>query len=145
MKKLALFIVIVLVIFGFIQLIPYGRDHSIPPVNDEPRWPSPAVHDLARRACFDCHSNQTIWPWYSNIAPVSWLVYHDVTEGRQHINFSDWDRPEHQHIDEVPEALENNSMPPAPYLLLHPSARLTAEEKQALLDGLTKLDESSGH
>ena len=143
MRKIPFVVAAVLVVVGLlIQLIPYGRDHSIPPVNDEPRWPSPEVRALARRACFDCHSNQTRWPWYSEIAPASWLIYRDVTEGRRHINFSDWDRPDHQHVDEFQQVFAESSMPPAQYLLLHPEARLSATEKRTLEDGLMKLAES---
>lgn len=144
--KVFLYYVLGLILVGLlIQLIPYGHDHSAPPVNDEPPWPSQEVHNLARRACFDCHSHQTLWPWYSNIAPVSWMVYHDVTGGRQHINFSDWARPDHQHVDEFQEVFENQSMPPAAYLLMHPAARLSAEERQTLFEGLMKLAEDYEH
>jgi hypothetical protein len=59
----------------------YGRDHSNPPVRIEPRWDRARTRELAVRACFDCHSNQTRWPWYSHVAPISWLVQHDVEEG----------------------------------------------------------------
>ncbi|MGE5249473.1 MAG: heme-binding domain-containing protein [Bacteroidota bacterium] len=145
MKWLGSILAGLLVGFGLIQLIPYGRDHRIPPVNDEPQWPDPQTHDLARRACFDCHSNQTRWPWYSNIAPVSWLIYHDVSEGRQHINFSDWDRAVPQHVDEFRKVFEKNSMPPASYLLLHPEARLSGPEKQQLEEGLLRLAERYQH
>src|SRR5690348_18457917 len=79
-----------IVLFGLIQLIPYGHNHTNPPVAQEPTWDSPQTRDLAVRACFDCHSNETVWPWYSNIAPLSWLIQHDVDEGRQNLNFSDW-------------------------------------------------------
>jgi hypothetical protein len=130
--------------FVLIQLIPYGRDHSLPPVNDEPQWPDAGTRELARRACFDCHSNETVWPWYSNIAPVSWLVYHDVTDGRTHINFSDWNRPERQHVNAFAEVFEKDSMPPAIYLLQHPEARLTETEKQQLEAGLIKLAQEYG-
>jgi len=124
-----------------LQLIPYGRNHTNPTANTEPHWNSPETRLLAQRACFDCHSNQTVWPWYSQVAPVSWLIYRDVTEGREHINFSDWNRPDHQHVDEFQEVFEENSMPPAPYLLLHPAARLSSEERQKLFEGLMKLAE----
>src|SRR6056297_3230811 len=77
-------------VFLVIQLIPYGRSHTNPPIVLEPDWDSPRTRELAERACFDCHSNETEWPWYSNIAPVSWLVQHDVDEGRHELNFSDW-------------------------------------------------------
>lgn len=133
-----------------IQLIPYGHDHTNPPVVLEPNWDSPQTRALAKRACFDCHSNETVWPWYSNIAPVSWLVYRDVAEGRQHINFSEWgvhpslpagegEGEEHQHGPEVfQEVLKSHEMPPATYLLMHPEARLTDQELQTLMAGLTK-------
>ncbi len=133
------------VIFLLIQLVPYGHDHFNPTVIAEPKWDSSETRELAVRACYDCHSWQTVWPWYSNIAPVSWLVYHDVTEGRQHINFSDWYRPVPQHVDEFAKVYAKNSMPPASYLLLHPEARLTAQERKRLFDGLAVLAASYGH
>ncbi|SRR6266508_6333349 len=146
MKRKLLFVISGLVILGLlIQLIPYGHAHPNPPVNAEPPWPDPETPELAQRACFDCHSNQTRWPWYSNIAPASWLVYRDVIEGRGHINFSYWNRSEEQHVDESQEVFDKNSMPPANYLILHPEARLSSEEKQKLFEGLMKLAESYRH
>jgi len=76
--------------FLLIQLIPYGHDHTNPAVVAEPAWDSTQTRDLAKRACFDCHSNEVVYPWYSNIAPVSWLVQHDVEDGRRRLNFSEW-------------------------------------------------------
>ncbi|MRR33844.1 hypothetical protein EG829_03970, partial [bacterium] len=64
--------------FIFIQAVPYGRNHDNPPVVREPNWDSPETRGLAKRVCFDCHSNETVWPWYTWVAPVSWLVYRDV-------------------------------------------------------------------
>jgi hypothetical protein len=63
------------------QAIPYGRGHSNPPVTKEPAWDSSRTRELAKRACFDCHSNETTWPWYSNVAPESWLIQRDVDAG----------------------------------------------------------------
>jgi hypothetical protein len=69
MKRILLFIVVGLSVLGLlIQLIPYGHNHTNPPVNAEPNWDSPETRTLAQRACFDCHSNETRWPWHSNIA-----------------------------------------------------------------------------
>ena len=146
-----LFGVIGLAVLGvLIQLVPYGHDHTNPPVLQEPTWNSPQTREIAKRACFDCHSNETVWPWYSNIAPVSWLVYRDVAEGREHLNFSEWgvhpslpegegEGEQHQHGPEViQEVLESGEMPPATYLLMHPEARLTDQEIQILIDGLPK-------
>src|SRR5690348_9189375 len=77
-----------------IQLVPYGHDRVNPPVTAEPAWDSPETRALAKQACFDCHSNETEWPAYSKVAPVSWLIQHDVTEGRSKLNFSEWQRPQ---------------------------------------------------
>ena len=92
-KILKVVVIILLVVIGLflvIQFIPYGKDYINPPVVSEPNWDNPQTRELAKKACFDCHSNETVWPWYSKIAPVSWLVYRDVVEGRQLMNFSDW-------------------------------------------------------
>jgi hypothetical protein len=118
-----------------IQLVPFGRQHTNPPVVQEPNWDSPQTRQLAVRACFDCHSNETVWPWYSNIAPVSWLVQNDVNEGRGRLNFSEWGRGETE-IDEVGEVVRRGEMPPSYFVILHPDARLTAAEQEALIRGL---------
>ena len=126
------------VIFGgllAIQLVPYGRDHDNPPVVAEPSWDSPQTLDLAVRACFDCHSNETVWPWYSNVAPVSWLVQRDVDEGREELNYSEWNRPQEE-AEESAETVLDGSMPLPSYLLTHPDARLTDAELAILSDGL---------
>jgi mono/diheme cytochrome c family protein len=81
----------VLLVAVLIQLIPFGHSHTNPPEAGEPAWNSPATRELIHRACFDCHSNESVWPWYSNVAPVSWLVQRDVNEGRSHLNFTEWD------------------------------------------------------
>lgn len=122
-------------VFGLIQLIPYGRNHTNPPVVAEPQWDSPQTRALAQRACFDCHSNETVWPWYSNIAPVSWLVQHDTEEGRSKVNFSEWGSARID-VREISEAIQGE-MPPFIYTLQHPTARLSQAEKQQLIDGLT--------
>ena len=120
---------------ALIQLIPYGRNHTNPPVTAEPQWASAATRDLVKRTCFDCHSNKTSWPWYSNVAPVSWLVQNDVDEGREHLNFSEWDRPQ-KHAKDAAEEVRDGEMPMWIYLPAHPEARLTDAEKQALINGL---------
>ncbi len=136
-------VIILVVLFGLIQLIPYGRNHTNPPVRQEPQWDSPQTRELVRRACYDCHSNETVWPWYSNIAPVSWLVQRDVDEGRQKLNFSEWDRPQ-EGAREILEVIQEGEMPPFYYVILHPQAKLSNAEKQALLQGLEKTLTISG-
>lgn len=118
-----------------IQAIPYGRDHTNPPVVVEPAWDSLATRELAVRACYDCHSNETVWPWYSQIAPMSWLVQRDVDEGREELNFSEWQR-EQDEADEAAETVRDGSMPPRQYLLAHSEARLSDAQLDALARGL---------
>ncbi|MFN8472324.1 MAG: heme-binding domain-containing protein [Anaerolineae bacterium] len=130
-------IIIAVLVGGFllIQLIPYGHNHTNPPVIQEPQWDSPQTRELAVRACFDCHSNESVWPVYSNIAPISWLVQHDVEEGRQRLNFSEWNRPQRE-ARSAGREVQRGDMPDPKYLPLHPQARLTDAEKQALIQGL---------
>jgi len=132
-KKVLWSIAAVVVLFLLIQLIPYGRQHTNPPVVQEPQWGSPESRQIAKAACFDCHSNETVWPWYSNIAPVSWLVQHDVEEGRSRLNFSEWGRGE---TDEINKVVTSGEMPPSQFTLIHANARLTDVQRQTLLDGL---------
>ncbi len=135
MKRIITITVVgLMALFVLIQLIPYGRQHTNPPVVQEPNWDSPQIRELAQRACFDCHSNETIWSWYSNVAPVSWLVQRDVDEGRRHLNFSNWGRI--HEADEIPEVVIEGEMPPAQFLIMHPEARLAQAERDALISGL---------
>ena len=123
--------------FLLIQLVPYGRDHVNPPIRNEPVWDSPETRALAERACFDCHSNETVWPWYSNVAPISWLVQHDTEEGREELNFSEWGtRGEGEEGREMVEEIREGEMPPQIYLITHPEAKLTQVEKEQLIEGL---------
>ncbi|QOP43418.1 cytochrome C [Sulfurimonas sediminis] len=133
MKKILL---IAVGLFIIIQLIPYGRDHTNPPVIAQVKWDSPKTKALFDRACADCHSNETKWPWYSNIAPISWSIYYHVAEGREHFNVSMWGVQKKNKGDEAAEEVEEGEMPLASYLIAHPEARLTKEEKQALIAGL---------
>lgn len=123
--------------FLAIQLIPYGRNHTNPPVTREPKWDSPQTRALAARACFDCHSNLTKWPWYSNVAPMSWLAQRDVDGGRAQFNFSEWDKPQDVSIGDLADAIRGGSMPPWFYVIPHPNANLSTAEKNALISGLT--------
>ena len=118
-----------------IQLVPYGRNHDNPPVIQEPQWGSAQAEQIARQACYDCHSNETVWPWYTNIAPMSWLIQRDVDEGREVLNFSEWDRGEME-AEEIFEVIREGEMPPRQYTLIHPEARLDAASREILLNGL---------
>ncbi len=126
-----------IVVGVLIQLIPFGRQHTNPPVTQEPQWDSPATRELARRACFNCHSNETTWPWYSSIAPVSWLAQRDVNGGRSHLNFSEWTKLQ-RHAGHVGEEIRGGNMPPWFYLPMHAEAKLTAAERAQLIAGFAK-------
>ncbi len=121
-------------VLAVIQLVPYGRAHDNPPVIAEPAWDSPATRELAVRACYDCHSNETVWPWYTNIAPISWLTTRDVDEGRRKLNFSEWGGGQKE--DETVEVVLEGEMPPVYYGWIHSSARLSDSENAQLVEGL---------
>ena len=138
MRKWVLRIVLAaLALFALSQAVPYGRGHTNPPVRSEPRWDSAQTRDLAVRACYDCHSNLTTWPWYTNVAPVSWLTQHDVDSGRGELNFTEWNRPQDAKGDIV-EAVRGGDMPPWYYLPLHPHAKLSAAATDRLVAGLIR-------
>jgi hypothetical protein len=105
-----------------------------PPVTNEPAWDSPQTRALAQSACFDCHSNQTAWPWYDKLPVSSWIAVFDTVRGRRELNFSEW-RAGGRSRD-MAEVIQNGSMPPNLYTLLHPNAILNDQEKQQLITGL---------
>ena len=108
------------------------------------------VAGVLTRACQDCHSNQTVWPWYSRIAPVSWLVINDVDEGRRELNFSEWgrynERRQDRKLKEICEQVERGKMPMPIYTVMHPQAKLTASDRKALCDwsGAGRKKQASG-
>ncbi len=133
-KRIAGGMVIALVVLVVVaQLIPV--DKTNPPVLQEPAWDSPRARELAQAACFDCHSNETVWPWYGSIAPASWLLVRDVDEGRAEVNFSEWPASEKE-ADEFEEVIREGEMPPWYYALMHSGARLSDAEKDELIAGL---------
>jgi Haem-binding domain len=127
-------LLVLVVLAAVIQLIPVNRDN--PPVTATLAAP-PELLAILRRSCFDCHSNETIWPWYSRIAPVSWLVAHDVHEGREHLNFSTWGdssgEKQAKLRKEIRETVREGEMPPFQYYPAHPEARLSEQDKAAIL------------
>lgn len=119
-----------LVVVVAIQLVPIRRDN--PPVVGRPVTAPADVQATLRRACYNCHSHETIWPWYSYVAPVSWLVARDVHEGRRHVNFSDWSQYSSsdrlKKLSGISEFVQEREMPPWFYLPLHAEARLSDED-----------------
>ncbi len=137
-KKLKVVAVALVGIFLLLQLTNPARTN--PPVKRDAiaaANPPAAIAASLRAACYDCHSYETKWPLYSRIAPSSWLIVADVNEGREHFNFSDW--PEDsaraaKKLDRINEVVDYREMPPKKYTALHPEARLTEEQRKAIMD-----------
>jgi hypothetical protein len=137
MKKLILIVVGGgILLFGLIQLIPFGHDHTNPAVVSEPQWASPEARALVKQHCFQCHSNETSWPWYSNVAPASWLLQFDVSQARRKFNFSDWNNNPGE-LNEMAGSIQEGEMPPIQYWIFHPNSRLNSQQKQDLINALT--------
>ncbi len=128
------FMIAVGVLVLAMQLVPLDR--SNPPVQGEVPAPS-QVLQILRTSCYDCHSNQTVWPWYAYVAPVSYLVVHDVHEGRGELNFTEWSRYDSQRgperLHQAAEEVSQGDMPPASYLLMHRAAILSEEQRRILV------------
>lgn len=142
-KKIALVLVLLFLLF---QLVPVLRTN--PPVEADLRVP-PQVKAVLKNACYDCHSHQTIWLWYSRIAPVSWMIAHDVKEGREHLNFSSWELMDAQAkgfaYQQIRKEVENGEMPLKPYTMLHRNAALTNADKQVIYSWLNTATEENRH
>ena len=123
-----------------IQLVPYGRDHKNPPVTQAAVFKSAAVNQIVTDSCNDCHSNLTKWPWYTNVAPMSWLVTRDVNGGRNVMNLSEWGRPQPE-LGDLVEVIKSGEMPPLQYKIApnHWSARLSDAKKKQLIAGFREL------
>jgi hypothetical protein len=124
---------VLLVSFGLIQFVPVDR--SNPEVGFDITT-SPEVKAILKRSCYDCHSNETVWPWYSSVAPVSWLVAWDLHKGREEVNLSTWSpSPSQEHakiINACWKEVSEGEMPPRTYVSVHPEARLSAEDRRVL-------------
>lgn len=131
--------------FLAIQLVPYGKSHSNPPVTGEPQWANQETRDLMARACFGCHSNEVEYPAYASVAPISWVVQSHIDGGRSRVNYSEFD----QHTRDARATLrviENGSMPPSYYTMFgrHPEAKLSARELATLIAGVKATPGLSG-
>jgi len=123
-----------IVVAAVIQLVPVKRTN--PPVQFEVTAPKD-VKSVLERACYDCHSNRTRWPWYSHVAPMSWLVARDVRKGRKELNFSDWPNFDFEAQDhlmaDIAKQVDRGTMPLAAYVVLHPEAQITPAERQRIV------------
>ena len=131
MKYGACFFLAIVLIAQFV-----GVERVNPPVRSEIQVDK-AIATILRGACYNCHSNETVWPWYAKVAPASWLVASDVAEGRRHLNFSDWgsyDRDTQVHkLKAIEEEITDRGMPPWYYSAVHRSSRLSSEQSSQLI------------
>jgi len=132
-KVLRWVLLAIVLLLTVIQFVPVDR--SNPPVTSEVPA-SPEARAILRRACYDCHSNETVWPWYSKVAPVSWLVAYDVHQGRKELNFSTWDRystkEQVKKLKESWKEVAEGEMPPWIYMPTHRDAVLSGDDKVIL-------------
>ena len=136
-KALTFFFGATVVTLLIIQLIPIGKDHTNPPVNGEPTWSSPRTRELMVNACFGCHSNSVEYPAYASVAPISWMVQSHIDEGRDKVNYQEWNSNQRE-AEETIEVIKEGSMPPSYYTMFgkHPEAKLTDAEISELIAGL---------
>jgi mono/diheme cytochrome c family protein len=143
-KRLRVAGVSVVMLMAVAQALPIGQLRTNPTPTRELTWNSVQTRDLFFRSCGDCHSNETDWPWYSKVAPVSWLVTERVERARSHLNVSEYASPLHGEAAlEATAKILNGSMPPAPYLRMNPGARLSDAERAALATGMELMQEFS--
>lgn len=123
------------IVFLALQFVPVDRDN--PPVDLDVDAPG-EVAAILRRACYDCHSHETRWPWYSHVAPLSWWIAEHVERGRADLNFSQWPMfdlvEQGMVLEDIEEQIRKGEMPLNNYLILHPEARLSKEDREALLE-----------
>jgi hypothetical protein len=135
-KRIVAYVLVALVVvFVLIQFIPGGAMTN-PPTTGEIQAPA-AVMQIMKTSCYDCHSNETVWPWYSHVAPVSWLVRRDVNEGRRHLNFSTWagasERARARRLRfGIPHMMDDREMPLWYYTIIHRNAVLSDSQRQTL-------------
>jgi hypothetical protein len=136
MKRIGLALLAILIVIQF-----FGISKENPPVIAEQEFmnitaPPADVAEMLKTACYDCHSHNTEYPWYSNIAPVSWWLANHIEHGREELNFSEWgtyDRDKAAHkAEESAEEVEEKHMPITPYLITHSGARLSDEQRKRL-------------
>lgn len=134
-SKIKIASILIAVIIIFIQFIPVSRTN--PPITAGLDAPIEVI-SVFKKSCYDCHSYQTEWPWYSYLAPVSWIISSDVEDGRLHLNFSKWEKFSRKDKvkmkEEVWEEIEKEKMPLSKYTLMHPNAKLTEEDKNIIKD-----------
>lgn len=137
-KKILIALPIIFILMQFVRIDKTNPSYSLNNDFIEIEKPSKEIAEILKTSCYDCHSNQSTYPWYSNVAPVSWIVKNHINEGREHFNLSEWnqysteDKKDIMH--ECAEEVEEGNMPMKPYLLMHSEAKLTEKQRGILID-----------
>ncbi|MCK5781419.1 MAG: heme-binding domain-containing protein [Flavobacteriales bacterium] len=146
LKKVFYFLIVVLIVIQFIPnelpTVIMDNKSDLLANNDFPE----VIETQIKASCYDCHSNETVYPWYSYVAPVSFLVKRDTEEGRKNLNFSDWEElskmKKAKALSGFIDEIEEGSMPFPPYLITHNDAKMSDDQKQALMDWADSYAES---
>jgi hypothetical protein len=144
-RRLKIFFGIIIIILIIVQFIP-AELPEVNTINEGDLLVNEEIPEdvqmILRNSCYDCHSNETVYPWYSYVAPASWLVIRDTNEGREHLNFSDWQsiskRKKIKHLDEMAEEVEKGAMPLPVYTVIHRNAKMDDEDKEKLFEWATQ-------
>jgi Haem-binding domain len=146
MKKVLIVIVIILIGIQYFTI-----DKTNPPADMKKDFitltnPSGKIGNMIKSSCYDCHSHHTKYPWYSNVAPVSWLLKSHIDDARKHVNFSTWgdynSKKQDHNLEECIEYVKNGEMPMKGYVMLHEEAEITHEQKMLLISWFTELRDS---
>jgi hypothetical protein len=132
-RVIKVILVLILLVLVVIQFVDVNRTN--PPVTGDINAPL-QVKEILKKSCYDCHSNETKWPWYSYVAPVSWLVANDVEQGRKHLNFSEWgkysSRKKEESKKEIWEEVRDDKMPMGIYTVMYPASKLDITQKNII-------------
>jgi mono/diheme cytochrome c family protein len=142
-KKIVGIIILVLVLIQFIQPEKNQSKDYTNDITTEIKIPK-EVQEIIKTSCADCHSNNTFYPWYNNIAPVSWFLANHVNEGKEHLNFSEWtkynNKQKNHIIKNLKEEIEEGEMPLFSYTLIHKNATLTKQQRASFLNWLKTIN-----
>lgn len=142
-KKISLVIIVLLVIAQFFRIDKSTKAHDAGKDFISMTIAPDEIAIMLKTSCYDCHSNQPVYPWYTNIAPVSWWIKHHINEGSHHLNFSEWgtysSRKQDHKLEECVEMVEENEMPMSSYTLMHGNAKLSEQQKKQLTDWFNSL------
>lgn len=150
-KKIGIVLLIALILSQFIRI-----DNTNPPIESSTEFSTitnapEEIITILKTSCYDCHSNEVNYPWYTNVAPISWWIKHHIKEGSQHLNFSIWgtysEKRKDKKLKECVEMIEEGEMPMTSYTIMHEEAKLSSEQKEKLMSWFKSLrgDENEEH